>query len=69
MTSPRRPTLSLPRPPLFVPTTIRRDRFRKISAPAPSADVRVNERDLAEALRIAEAVFPAGGPSTPEAGR
>jgi hypothetical protein len=67
MTSPRRPTLSLPRPPLVVPTTIRRDRFRKISAPAPSGDGRVNDLDLAEALRIAEAVFPAGRPSTPEA--
>jgi hypothetical protein len=47
-----RPTLSLPRPPAVLPTTIRRDRFRKISAPAPSQCGQVNDLDLAEALAL-----------------
>jgi hypothetical protein len=64
--APRR-TVTLKSPPPIVPTRIMRDRRRTVHRPQPSADVRVNDLDLAEALRIAEAVFLAGRPSTPEA--
>jgi hypothetical protein len=63
---PPRRTIRLARPPLVVPTTIVRDRRRKISVPTPSVCGRVNEGDLREALRIAEAAFAPGRPSPPE---